>query len=214
MLVFDIGYNHGNFSKEILKLYPSAKIIGVEGHPAYEQLYHTNPDTRIEFVSGVVSDVQDTNISFFICDSNPGINSINPRWMNSIRHNHFFNLTKREMMVRSYTLDQLILKYGKPNIIKLDIEGAELSALRGLTNKSDILLFEWCEELFDDAVKCVERLQTLGYTVFANDHHWEGATDKVIEYNTNLQYYPWDMLKTQIDIDPHRKKRWGMIYAM
>lgn len=214
MLVFDIGYNLGNFSREILSIYPTAKIVGIDGHPMYEEIHRKNGDSRVEFVSGVVSDVQDRDVSFFICDSNPGINSINTKWIDSIRHNHFFHRTKREVRVKSYTLDHLISKYGTPNIIKLDIEGAEFSALKGLTTKSDVLLFEWCEELFDDTIRCVERLLELGYTRFANDHHWEGIPDKVVEYNTNLNYDSWDTIRNQIDIVPNRKKRWGMIYAM
>ena len=128
-LVFDIGYNVGNFSRCILGIYPNAKIIGVDGHPTYKEMFDRNPLPNVEYVHGVVSDVYKQDVSLFICDCNPGINSINPNWIEKIRHNHYFQQTKREIKVRSTTLDKMISVYGVPDIIKLDIEGAESIAL-------------------------------------------------------------------------------------
>lgn len=209
MLVFDIGFNHGNFSRTILAHHPSANVIGVEGHPGYEGLFQQNPIAGVQYLNGVVSDMDSESVCLFICDSNPGINSINERWIEAIRHNHYFRQTKREIQVKSYTIDTLMKKYGVPNIIKLDIEGAELPAIRGMKTKSDIILFEWCEEFFDDTLKCVDILKSLGYTKFAVDHHTRGFK----EYNPDLQYFDWDHVFSQCDVVGGRKETSGMIYA-
>jgi FkbM family methyltransferase len=213
MLIFDIGFNHGNFTKEVLSIYPNSKVVGVEGHPMYEMLFRQNPISNVEFIAGVVSDVDSDEMSMYLCDSNPGINSINPKWIDAIRHQYFFNNTKREIKVKSYTIDTLVRRYGNPDIIKLDIEGAELFAIRGMSKKSETILFEWCEEFFDDTIYCVKLLKDLGYTRFASDSHWEGSGEKIMEYNPNLEYDEWDNVFKKCDIVPERKKRWGMIYA-
>jgi FkbM family methyltransferase len=212
-LVFDIGYNQGNFSREIVSLYPEAKIIGIDGHPMYQDIFNTNPLSNVTFIHGVVSETCEKEITFYICDSNPGINSINPEWINTIRHSHYFDQTKREIKVRSTTLDRLISVYGVPDIIKLDIEGAEAMALRGLSQKCGVVTLEWSEEFFHETLTCVDILQKLGYTQFASDSHWEGTHERIVEYNTNLEYTSWDNLNLNTNIEPTRKLRWGMLYA-
>ena len=213
LLVFDIGFNHGNFTSEILVKYPGTKIIGVDGHPMYTDLFRQERFPNTILLHNVVSDINDQEITFYICDSNPGINSINPEWIKAIRHSHFFEKTKREIKVKAITLDSLIERYGSPDIIKLDIEGAEAIALRGLTRKSGIITLEWSEEFFHETLTCVEHLRSLGYTLFASDSHWEGANEIIVEYNENLKYKSWEDLNLVDNIDPNRKARWGMLYA-
>lgn len=211
ILVFDIGYNNGNFSKEILLTNPNSKIVAIDAHPMYEQRFNENPISNITFINNAISDKLNEEISFFICDSNPGINSINENWISEIRHSHFFDKTKREIKVKSITLDYLIENYGIPDILKLDIEGAEFLALSGLSKKCPLVLFEWCEECFEDTKKCLHLLKDLGYTKFANDWHMEG--DPVYsEYKTNLIFTDIQEVLEQ-EIIPERKQKWGMIYA-
>jgi len=213
ILVFDIGYNHGNFTKEILTHFKEAKVIGVDGHPMYEEAFNKSPIRNVTFIHGVVADKCTKELSFFICDSNPGLNSINQEWIETIRHNHFFKNTKREVKVRATTLDRLISVYGIPNIIKLDIEGAESMALKGLTQKCGTIILEWSEEFFHETLICVDLLKNLGYNLFASHSNWEGINDGSTEYNTNLTYKSWEELNLSNDIIPTRKLRWGMLYA-
>jgi FkbM family methyltransferase len=202
-LVFDIGYNMGNFTRQVLALEPSAKIIGVEGHPMYFELPKSS---NVTLIKAVVSNKDDTEIPFFICDSNPGINSINPEWISIIRHSHFFDKTKRMVMVPSITLDRLISQYGIPDILKMDIEGAESIALEKLSHKCGLITFEWSEEFFFDAKKCIKRLQEIDYSLFS-------FSEQTDIFDPNRAFYSWEELKLYNDIIPERKKRWGMIYA-
>lgn len=212
ILVFDIGYNHGSFTKEILTHFKGVTVIGVDGHPMYEEAFNRSPLPGVTFIHGLVSDKCTKDLSFFICDINPGINSINPEWINTVRHNHFFEKTKREIKVRSTTLDKLISVYGVPDIIKLDIEGAESMALRGLTQKCGTVILEWSEEFFHETLVCVDLLKNLGYSLFACDNHWEGIPADA-EYKPDLNYVSWEELNLNNDIIPSRKLRWGMLYA-
>ena len=48
-----------------------------------------------------------------------------------------------EIRVPCTTLDCLIEEYGRPDYIKLDIEGAELDALAGLSSRVDLISLEF-----------------------------------------------------------------------
>ena len=73
----------------------------------------------------------------------------------------------KKLDVETITLDSLIINYGIPKYVKIDVEGAEISVLKGLTKKIEALSFEiigmqpdW-RSCFDE----VERLGEYEYTL-------------------------------------------------
>jgi FkbM family methyltransferase len=60
------------------------------------------------------------------------------------------------------TLDTLIATYGVPSFVKIDVEGFELSVLRGLHQPVPLLSFEFHGELFGDLTACLTRLEQIG----------------------------------------------------
>ena len=59
----------------------------------------------------------------------------------------FYNTKYKEIICKKTTIDKLIEKYGKPNLIKIDVEGGEYSCILSLTQKVDLLCFEWASEV-------------------------------------------------------------------
>ena len=49
----------------------------------------------------------------------------------------------RTIQATTITLDSLADIYGVPDLIKIDVEGAEWSVFRGMTRKMGMLSFEW-----------------------------------------------------------------------
>ena len=207
MLIFDIGYNSGDFTNHMLEIYPNCKIVAVDPDDTYGK-----KDTRIIFVCGAISNITNTNVTFYTPAACSPLGSINPSWMKKIRHSHLiFTKNLYQKQVRSFTLDELVGVYGMPDIIKLDIEGSELAALQGLSTKCGTILFEWSEELYSEAIKCVNVLRKLGYTKFANNVCNEG--DPQVMYIDNLIYGSWEELISEYSIDEKKMNKWGMIYA-
>ena len=205
MIVFDIGYNDGNFSNDIRNHYPDSVIIAVDGDERFYKKFVESTHKNIEFIHAVVADVDSEKYPFMI-PSVPNISTINPLWIEHSRHNRYFHEQTTTHYVKSIKLDTMIEKYGTPDIIKLDVEGAEHIVLKGLTKKINLVTFEWCEELFSETIKCVEYLKKIGFSEFSN-------TEQTDKYHPDLNFFPWESSGIQNDIIPERKHRWGMIYA-
>jgi hypothetical protein len=64
--------------------------------------------------------------------------------------------------VQAFTLDQLIGRYGSPDFCKIDVEGAELLVLSGLSSPLKCLSFEYLTIDKERALGCIERIEALG----------------------------------------------------
>ena len=68
----------------------------------------------------------------------------------------------REIAVEVVTLDALIARFGVPDFVKIDVEGAEPRVLAGVSRALPALSFEFVPAARDMALACVERLEALG----------------------------------------------------
>jgi hypothetical protein len=60
-------------------------------------------------------------------------------------------------------LDALIAQFGKPAFCKIDVEGAELKVLQGLSHALPALSFEYIPAMIEGALGCIHRLDQLGH---------------------------------------------------
>jgi hypothetical protein len=99
--------------------------------------------------------------------SEPGITL---RWISSVQEEKPFSRVRWEetCSIPVTTLDALVACYGEPAFCKIDIEGNELEALRGLSRPLRALSFEYLPPVREIALGCLERLAELGD--FA--HNW------------------------------------------
>ena len=120
----DIGAHSGRILREILRVAPAGR------HIAYEPLPHLADYLRSEFPGVEVHNaaVSDANgeVSFVFVESAPEYSGLRERTYGSYEQSPRTKLT-----VRAERLDDALPDGYRPDLIKIDVEGAELLVLRG-----------------------------------------------------------------------------------
>jgi hypothetical protein len=137
-----------------------------------------------------------------------GLSSLNKKdWFDDPK-GRFYGLATVEEKVPTITLDRLISEHGVPDLIKIDVEGAELEVIRSLTRKVACVCFEWASEMRVEACECIDLLQALGFTRYYVQH-----SDSYTFRPADSIYVDISTVKAQLGqtVD---KVHWGMIWAV
>lgn len=159
-LVFDVGANLGNRCTAFLSL--GANVVAIEPqHLCYKYL-------RLRFgkrisVERLAVGAKAGIARIRVNSASTTISSMSSVWIDKMKQGRFSSTnwdSSEEVTVQ--TLDELIGKYGTPEFIKIDVEGYEAEALKGLTSAVECLSFEFTTpEMSAEARSCVERLHSL-----------------------------------------------------
>ena len=130
LIVLDVGANIGNWSQSFDEAFPKSQIVAFEpGASAFKVL-----ESRFQSKSNILcvnlglSD-HDAEVTLFSDSEASGLSSVNKR-----RLEHFSIKFDKEETIRVTKLDSWISshsEYSTPIILKLDVEGHELSVLAG-----------------------------------------------------------------------------------
>jgi FkbM family methyltransferase len=174
-LIFDIGANEGSKTDVFLRL--GATIIAVEPDEACSKAleerflkYRFRPQP-VKIVRRAVSDRVGTD-QMLIDGPGSAVNTMSPKWAESLKKNkatfvfgHCGLEFSQTRLVETTTIDDLIDQVGIPFFIKIDVEGHELNALRGLHQLISYLSFEVnLPEFRPEGLECIRVLAELAHT--------------------------------------------------
>jgi len=181
-LVFDIGANIGAKTAEFLA--GGARVVCFEPQPdCVNQLQHrfaNNPNVMIE-PAGLAA--QSGVLELSICSAANTISTFSQDW----KKGRFANFQwDRKVLVQVTTLDAAIARFGKPDYVKVDVEGFELEVLRGLTSRLKLISFEFTTEFLENNRACARHLESIGYCEF---NAKIGTLDNYVSENHRIPSY-------------------------
>ena len=174
-LCFDIGANVGVRSAVLHAL--GARVVAVEPqHGCAEQL-RERFGSSVEVVEAAVG--AEPGTADLLVPAAHTLATLSPAWADAVRESGRFAEHRWDNVERVdvITLDGLISRYGLPTFVKIDVEGYELEALRGLSVPVDVLSLEFDFEFLESRLACVDRLASLDMPRF---NFSEGETMELV----------------------------------
>jgi FkbM family methyltransferase len=177
-LIFDIGANHGSKTDIFLRL--GARVVAVEPDEycqnvlEYKFLKLRLANKPVTIVREAISDKRGT-VEMWVENPGSAMNTLSQKWVNTLRNDgkrfqQIWNF-QSQRKVQTTTLEDLIIRFGIPFFIKIDVEGYEPNVLMGLRHAVAYLSFEVnLPEFRPESLKCVElleRIQTGGHFNYA-----------------------------------------------
>jgi FkbM family methyltransferase len=131
-VIYDIGACVLHWTNEAEQIWPHAKFIAFEAMQESEELFKRK---GIDYAIAVLSDTDNKTVEFYQNTVHPGGNSYykeNPE-VNPVADSYFNESHKRTVLTRS--LDSIVKEKGFPfpDLIKMDVQGAELDVIKGAT---------------------------------------------------------------------------------
>ena len=203
-MYFDIGSNIGNWSLANINL--CDKIISIEASPlTFEKLLNNCKNDKIILLNYAVCNNNCNDITFYHANCDV-LSTINKDWLTNDT-SRFYNYPYTEMNCKTITIDKLIEQYGLPDLIKIDVEGGEYECITSLTQKVQMLCFEWASETNIITFKCIDYLFNLGYT-----QYYIQIEDNYLFRPQNNDFYDISTIKTKLS-NTIPKEDWGMIWC-
>ncbi len=206
-LVFDIGAHVGDRIASFRRL--GARVIAVEANPALmptlRKLY--GHDNLIELVETAIGPEIGT-LALRINTANPTVSTASADFIAAAHGAAGWEGQQwdQTLVLPQTTLDAMIARYGVPVFIKIDIEGYEAEALKGLTKAVRALSFEFTTIQRDVADRCIDRLSAIANYAF---HAAIGESQK-LEHPHPVSM---ELMKSYIAGLPHEANS-GDIYAV
>src|ERR1041385_4497726 len=154
-LVFDVGANVGVNTECFLSL--GASVIAVEPHPKNIERLQEIRSNKLTIVPVALSDKE--AFATLHAGKVTDFSTLSEEFMNKAKNSPRFEGEQwdEKIEVPTSTLDVLIKRLGKPDFIKIDVEGHEEKVFDGLSSLPCPILFEFNSEIIDSTWRCLEK---------------------------------------------------------
>jgi FkbM family methyltransferase len=166
-LAFDIGAHVGDRIASFRRL--GARVVALEPQPlcaAAIRAIHGG-DPAVTFVQSACGPSEGL-LKLHVNSANPTVTTASAAFIEAADGAEGWEgqVWDEEIDVPVTTLDGLIAEHGRPDFVKIDVEGFEDQVIAGLSKLVPALSFEFTTIQRDVAERCLERLERLGYRRF------------------------------------------------
>jgi len=180
-LAFDIGAHVGDRTASFVQL--GASVVALEPQPrVFRALRLVHSKTQNVVLLQAAAGARPGVMEFYVNTANPTVSTASSDLIVAARsaENWKAESWDHAITVPVTTLEQLISDYGRPDFVKIDVEGYEFQVLEGLDTPIRSLSFEFTTLQREIACACVRRLGELGtydFNVsFGEEHNLRHAT--------------------------------------
>ncbi len=195
-LMFDIGANRGDAT--IAGLERGYKVIALEPAPRVfaELVRNFIYEPKVIPLRLAVGSDAGERLEFYECVED-GLSTLEKSWLTDPGM-PYYGKEFRTIAVNTCTVDWLVEKYGQPDLIKIDVEGAEWQVLRGMSKHSGKLALEWTKETMSEHNKQLQYLASIGYTEYRL---------QFIEHHLLEPEEEWLPIKKRTDLEKDRASK-------
>ena len=156
-LVFDVGSNNGDKTWAFRQM--AKKVVSIEpDETCFKALCARYRRDKGVYLENVALGEQEGVGTFFLEEYGSAYNTLNEKHRDWLVSTH--KQIIREVLVKVSTLDNMIIKYGIPDFLKIDVEGGELSVFNGLSYTVPVICFEANLPHFRaESLRIIERLR-------------------------------------------------------
>jgi FkbM family methyltransferase len=161
-LVFDVGANQGEYSEIFAQ--SGARVISVEPNPAFRSRLERLAKFRTIVPEFCAVGEQEGSATLNVC-SQPAFSTLHGELTEWVKDSPDYRDARwtDKVTVPVVTLDRLAERHGLPVFVKIDVEGFEDRAIRGMSFSPRFVSFEFGARRKQIALQCIADLGKRGY---------------------------------------------------